>query len=272
MMTKVRNLLLCSLLALTVSACATSPTGRSQFILVSPESAIAQSRVAYENQVQAFRRDGALLHDPALSRRIERITGRLVTESVRLYPHTARWKWSVALIDDPETINAWCMAGGRMAIYSGIVFKLDLSDDEIAHIMGHEIAHALANHAAERMSMAMAQGLAVLAIQLGTESRQAGEVADSVANVALTLPNSRTAELEADEIGMMLAVRAGYEPLAAVSLWRKMSSQGGARPPEFLSTHPSPGNRATRLAALAREVRGLAPARAPEVFPVRMYP
>ena len=113
------NLLLCSLLALLISACATSPTGRSQFVLVSPESAIAQSRVAYENQVHALRRDGALLHNPALSRRIERITGRLVTEAVRLYPHTARWEWSVALIDDPETINAWCMAGGRMAIYSG---------------------------------------------------------------------------------------------------------------------------------------------------------
>jgi len=239
---------------------------------VSPESAISQSRSAYENQVQALRRDGQLLNDPAMSRRIERITGRLVTEAVRLYPHTARWQWSVALIDDPETINAWCMAGGRMAIYSGIVLQLDLSDDEIAHIMGHEISHALANHTAERMSMAMAQGLAVLAIQLGTESREAAEAADSLANVALTLPNSRSAELEADEIGMMLAVRAGYEPLAAVSLWEKMAAQGGSSPPEFLSTHPSPGNRAARLAALAREFQRFAPARAPEAFPVRMYP
>ncbi len=272
-MGKTWNLLLCSLLALLVSACATSPTGRSQFILISPDSAIAQSRVAYENQVQALRRDGALLNDPALSRRIERITGRLVTEAVRLYPHTAMWEWSVALIDEPETINAWCMAGGRMAIYSGIVFKLDLSDDEIAHIMGHEISHALANHTAERMSIAIAQGLAVLAIQLGTESQQAGEMADSVANVALTLPNSRSAELEADEIGMMLAVRAGYEPLAAVSLWEKMAKRGGgARPLEFLSTHPSPGNRAARLAALAEEFQRFAPDRTPEVFPVRMYP
>ena len=258
--------------AVLVSACQTSPTGRSQFILVSPESAVAQSKSAYESQVQSFHRDGKLLHDPALSRRIETITGRLVTEAVRLYPHAARWQWSVALVDEPDTINAWCMAGGRMAIYSGIVNKLALSDDEIAHIMGHEISHALANHTAERMSMAMAQGLAVLAVQLGTESREAGDLANTIADLSLTLPNSRSAEAEADEIGMILAVRAGYEPLAAVSLWQKMAKQGGAGPPEFLSTHPSPGHRADRLAALAREAQGLSPAKPPKAHPVRMYP
>ena len=269
---RVRSVWLVLFSALLVSACETSPTGRSQFILVSPESAIARSKSSYEAQIQALKEDGDLLQDAALRKRVEHITGRLVSEAVRLYPHTAGWEWSVALIDDPETINAWCMAGGRMAIYSGIVQKLDLSDDEIAHIMGHEISHALANHTAERMSMAMAKGLAVLAVQLGTESREAGEMAGSLADLGLTLPNSRSAESEADEIGMRLAVRAGYEPLAAVSLWEKMGKQGGSRPPEFLSTHPSPKNRLNRLAVLAGEVQTLLPAQAPEVHPVRMYP
>lgn len=267
------TILLTLLATVLVSACATSPTGRSQFILVSPERAIAESRPAYLNQIETFKREGKLLHDRQLVRRVERITGRVVAEAVRLYPHTAGWEWSVAVVDDPEKVNAWCMAGGRMAIFSGIIHKLQLNDDEIAHIMGHEISHALANHTAEQMSMAMAKGLAVIAVQIGTASREAGELAGSLADVSLTLPNSRSAESEADELGMELAVRAGFEPLAAVTLWEKMAKQSkGRSPPEFLSTHPSPGNRLDRLARLAVQARGRTPSRASKPWPVRMYP
>ena len=153
------------------------------------------------------------------------------------------------LVDDPEMVNAWCMAGGRMAIYSGLVSKLDPSDDELAHVLGHEISHAIANHSAEQMSLAILQGLAVTAIEIETGDRGTAAAADMLATVALDLPNSRGAEHEADQLGMELAYKAGYEPAAAVTLWDKMRAEGGgAGVPQFLSTHPDPDNRAARLA------------------------
>lgn len=267
-----RRFILLLLIAALLPACATSPTGRSQFLLVSPEAAIAQSRPAYLHQVNALAREGKLLKNPVLSDRVEVIAGRLVAETVRLYPHTAGWEWSVALIDAPKQVNAWCMAGGRMAIYSGLVYQLDLTDDELAQVIGHEISHALANHTAEQMSLAIAQGLAVAAVQVRTGDERVADLASSAASVALGLPNSRTAESEADQIGMELATRAGYDPHAAVTLWAKMARHGGSRPPEFLSTHPSPENRAQTLAAMARDMRGLSPAVPPRPYPITMYP
>lgn len=267
-----RSLCLALVAAFLVSACTTSPTGRSQFLLISPEAAIAQSTPAYLNTIEGLGREGKLLRDPVLSDRIEIITGRLVSQAAQYYPRTADWDWSVALIDEPDIVNAWCMAGGRMAIYSGAVYKLNLSDDEIAHIMGHEISHAVANHTAEQMSIAVAQGLAIATIAVASESQDVANLAGLAANVALTLPNSRSAELEADELGMQLATLAGYDPHAAVTMWEKMAGQGGNRPPEFLSTHPSPENRSERLAALALDMQGLAPAVPPRPFPVRIYP
>ena len=150
--------------AVALSGCVTSPTGRSQFLLVSPDAAIAESRVAYLATVRQLQREDKLLNDPLLAERVGEVTGRVVAATVARYPHTAGWNWSVALIDGPETVNAWCMAGGRMAVYSGLVHQLDLTDDELAQIMGHEIAHAVANHTAERMSMAIASGLGLAAV------------------------------------------------------------------------------------------------------------
>ena len=239
-------------------------------MLISPDAAIAESRAAYISTVRQLEREDKLLDDPVLADRLGVVTGRLVAETVRLYPHTAGWRWSVALIDGPETVNAWCMAGGRMAIYSGLVHKLDLTDDELAQVMGHEISHAVANHTAERMSMALAQGLGVLAVTAATGNRGIGEGAASAAVLALQLPNSRTAESEADRMGSEIAARAGYEPLAALTLWQKMQRHGGARPPEFLSTHPSPGNRQLTLAGYIPELRELKPASPPRPYPVEM--
>jgi predicted Zn-dependent protease len=253
--------LLLGLVALCLlAACTTSPTGRSQFMLVSPESAIVESRKAYLSTVNELEQENKLVDDPRMEDRIRTITGRLVTEAVALYPQSAQWEWSVAIIDDPKTVNAWCMAGGRMAVYTGLFEKLKLTDAEFAQIMGHEISHALANHTAERMSRAMATTIGVIAVGAASEHKGlALGGAAMAAKVALELPNSRTAESEADQIGIELATRAGYDPDAAVTLWQKMGSLSGSSTPEFLSTHPAPGNREAALAALIPEMRQLNP-------------
>lgn len=268
-----RRLIFAIPLAMVLAACATSPTGRTQFMLVPPDLAINESRMAYEQTLGELTDSGQMLYDPALAERIERITGRLVAAAVQTWPHTAGWQWSVVLIDDPELVNAWCMAGGRMAIYSGLVSKLDPSDDELAHVLGHEISHAIANHSAEQMSLAILQGLAVTAIEIETGDRGTAAAADMLATVALDLPNSRGAEHEADQLGMELAYKAGYEPAAAVTLWDKMRAEGGgAGALQLLSTHPDPDNRAARLAIQADRLRNQPTPQPPEPYPVRIHP
>lgn len=255
-----KRLLCLLLLTGLVTGCATSPTGRSQLMLISPESAIVESQKAYAATVSQLDKENKLVDDPALVDRVATITGRLVSVAVEEFPRTADWKWSVAIIDDPDTVNAWCMAGGRMAVYTGLFEKLELTDSEFAQIMGHEISHALANHTAERMSRAMATTLGVVAIGAMSDRPMAAMGgAAMAAQLALELPNSRTAESEADRMGMNLAVRAGYDPDAAVSLWQKMGAQGGKSPPEFLSTHPAPGNREAALAEMIPSARALNP-------------
>lgn len=241
-------------------SCATSPTGRSQFMLISPEAAIVESRKAYLSTVGELDQQNKLVDDPLMADRVATITGRLVTEAIAKYPRTRDWEWSVAIIDDDETVNAWCMAGGRMAAYTGLFEKLKLTDDEFAQIMGHEISHALANHTAERMSRAIAINAGVIAAGVASENSgmtMAG--AALAAKFALELPNSRVAESEADAIGIELASRAGYDPEAAITLWQKMGSLPGDRPPEFMSTHPAPENRQQALAKLVPQMRELQP-------------
>jgi len=255
-----KRLLLLILAFSLLTACATSPSGRRQLMLVSPESAIVESKKAYLSTVSELGKEDKLVDDPAMADRVATITGRLVTVAIEKFPKTANWEWSVAIVDDPEMVNAWCMAGGRMAVYTGLFDKLHLTDAEFAQIMGHEISHALANHTAERMSRAMAMSVGVVAVGVMSENKVAAMGGAAVAaKLALELPNSRTAESEADQIGMELAVRAGYDPDAAVSLWQKMGAQGGSKPPEFLSTHPAPGNREAALAAMIPTMRNLNP-------------
>ena len=250
--------LLMPLAMLILVSCATSPTGRHQLMLISPDAAIVESRKAYLSTVNELASEQKLLKDPLLADRVSVITGRLVTEAIRLRPDSASWEWSVALIDDPDTVNAWCMAGGRMAVYSGLFSQLDLTDDEFAQIMGHEISHALANHTAERMSRALAINIGVIGAAVASDRPVvAGGGAAVAAKLALELPNSRTAETEADRVGIELASRAGYDPAAAVTLWQKMGSLSESRPPEFLSTHPAPENRERNLSELVPEMRAL---------------
>jgi predicted Zn-dependent protease len=244
-------------------------------MLVSEQQAIAASRQAYVQEIGKAKQSGKLVSDPKLLRRVQVITERLVAQAVKMRPDSARWEWSVQVIDEPKTVNAWCMAGGRMAIYTGLILKVDPTDDELAQVMGHEIAHALANHTAERMSVAMASQAGVLAAGiLSDKPGQAMAMAAVAAKVAVDLPNSRTAETEADRIGIELAARAGYDPRAAVTLWQKMAKVGGGNgPPAFLSTHPSDAQRQQRLAALVQQMMPYYQAPGPRpTFPVRIGP
>lgn len=249
-----RALLLLLVITTLLPACATSPTGRKQLMLISEDSAIQSSSQAYVQQVGQLKKDGKLSTDAALIKRIDTITGRLVSEAIIMRPDTAKWHWSVVVIDDPESVNAWCMAGGRMAIYTGLIDQIKPTDDELAQVMGHEISHALANHTAEKMSVAMASSLGVLAIGIATDSTGVAVAGAAAAAVAVTLPNSRVAETEADRIGIELAAKAGYNPEAAVTLWRKMNGLSKSNPPQFLSTHPNPENREKALAALVQQM------------------
>ena len=244
------------LIALVVcTACAVSPTGRKQLMLVSPQQAIVASKSAYVETLAPFQKSGKLDADPQVTARVRQITGRIIAQTIRLYPETRSWQWDIKVIDDPETVNAWCMAGGKMAIYTGLIQKVKPTDDELAQVIGHEISHAVANHTAERMSVALASQLGLGTVALATSGSEGSSAtmagAALAANLAIQLPNSRTAEEEADRIGIELAARAGYNPYAASTLWQKMAAVGGSNRPEFLSTHPNPQNRMATLRNLA---------------------
>jgi len=233
-------------------------TGRKQLMLVSEGQALSGSATAYAEMMGQLEKKKQIESGTPRAEKVREITERLIAQAVRFRPETASWSWDVQVINDPKTVNAFCMAGGKMAIYTGMWDQLKATDDEIAQVMGHEIAHALANHTQERMSVAMATslGLAVASIAVAqrTDSPAAGlalQGAALAAAVAIQLPNSRESESEADQIGIDLAARAGYDPKAAVTLWEKMGKlSGGKLPPEFLSTHPSPQTRAAKLQEL----------------------
>jgi len=255
------NRALIFVLAAMLAGCETAPvTGRSQFMLVPEAEAIAASKEAYLQTIGPLQKQGKVNNDAALKSRVELITGRLVAQAVQYRPDNEAWEWQVAVIDDPKTLNAWAMAGGKMAIYTGIINQLKLSDDEIAQIMGHEIGHALAKHTAERMSVALGSQFALslgAAILGGSDAKsQAALQAAAIATtVGVQLPNSRTQEAEADRIGIELAAKAGYNPNAAVSLWQKMIEATGQKGKfDFLSTHPAGEKRVEALAAIAPQM------------------
>jgi len=246
--------ILCGIILLftaLITACATSITGRSQLMIVSEDAAIAASKEAYVEMLRPYAEKGEIDNDPVLKNRVNKITGRLIAQAIKIRPETKNWDWSIKIIDDPETVNAWAMAGGKMALYTGLVNKIKPTDDELAQVLGHEISHALAKHSAEKMSVAMASQLGVLAVGVATKSNGLALTGASLAAaLAVQMPNSRTAESEADRIGIELAAKAGYDPHAAITLWQKMAKVGGKSPPEFLSTHPAPENREKNLASL----------------------
>jgi len=175
--------------------------------------------------------------------RLRAVARKIIPQALSWNPRARDWQWEVNLIGSPQ-INAFCMPGGKIAFYSGILDKLQLSDDEVAMVMGHEVAHALREHARERMGKsAVTQGAAriggVLAAGIfGIDPRLTDTLARGGANL-LTLEFSREDESEADLVGMELAARAGFDPRAGVTLWQKMSAANKGAPPQWLSTHPS---------------------------------
>ncbi len=243
---------------LLLNACSTSPTGRNQLMLVSPDEAISASAEAYDTTIKPLDEKGKIDNDPKVTQRVKLITGRIITQAIEQYPNARDWNWSVKVIDDPKVVNAWCMAGGKMAIYTGLLNKVKPTDDELAQVMGHEISHALANHTAEKMSQQMATqiGMVALAVVVSDSGHSGLALSGAAlaASMAIELPNSRSAEVEADRMGIELAAKAGYDPNAAASLWDKMGKVGGDSPPEFFSTHPAPGNRQETLKNLAPQM------------------
>jgi predicted Zn-dependent protease len=257
MRTQLKSLALLAILA-ALAGCAANPiTGRSQFMVVPERMAIGESAAAYSSMMSQLGKKKKIEADGERAKKVREITDKLIAQAVRFRPESASWKWEVQVINDAETVNAFCMAGGKMAIYSGMWEKLKATDEEIAHVMGHEIGHALANHTQERMSIAYGTGIGttIAAIALGARDNTAA-LMQQAAVVAIALPNSRESETEADQIGIELAARAGYDPKAAVTLWEKMAKLGG-KVPQFLSTHPSPENRAARLKELGERVQPL---------------
>jgi predicted Zn-dependent protease len=246
------------LAALCIAGCTTNPiTGRSQLTgLVSEQEAISGSAQAYRQMMADLDKKKQLDRssgdkESARVKKVQEITDRLIAQAIKFRPDSAGWRWEVQVINDPKTVNAFCMAGGKMAIYTGMWEQLKITDDELAQVMGHEISHALLDHTRERMSLARSTslGVQVLAAATGTGSL-GGQAMDTAAQLALTLPNSRESEAEADAVGTQLAAHAGYDPKAAALLWEKMAKLGGGRL-EFLSTHPAPENRAAKLKELA---------------------
>jgi len=238
-----------------LNACVTSPTGRRQLMLVSEDSAIVASKEAYLSTLSELNQAGMIDSNRGVNRRVDTITGRLIAQAIEMRSNSANWEWSVVVIDDPKMVNAWCMAGGRMAIYTGLLDQVKPTDDELAQVMGHEIAHALANHTAEKMSMQMATSLGVAAVGIASNNKSVALTGAALAAMlAVNLPNSRSAETEADIIGIELAAKAGYNPNAAVTFWKKMGQVSPSRTPELLATHPNPAKRQQLLSELAPQM------------------
>ena len=278
-----KRVLLTVLLATLITGCQQASTTKSgavgadrkQMMLLSSQEVDQMAAQAYATTVQRGNAQGVLLSskDP-MTIRVRAIANRLIPQTAVFRPEAAKWKWEVNVQRSQEN-NAYCMAGGKIMFYSGIITNLKLTDDEIAQIMGHEIAHALREHSRESMSeeyaktTALSGGLELVSLATGGKYDQhkelAGDALSKVAELAITLPNSRSHESEADMMGLELAARAGYDPKASVTLWQKMAAQGGSNGPEFMSTHPSGTTRIAELQAKIPTVQPLYEAAKPSV-------
>jgi predicted Zn-dependent protease len=231
---------------------------RQQRMMVSGEEVHASSAKQYSQMMAEAQKKGVLDRNPAQVQRIRAITQKLIPHTASFRPDAAKWPWEVHVVSIDE-VNAWCMPAGKMAIYTGLLEKLGASDDEIAAVMGHEISHALREHARERISRQMgtqmAVGIAGALFGIGELGQGLGNM---VADVTLNLPNSRTHEVEADRMGVELAARAGFDPRAAITLWEKMAKvSSGGQPPKWLSTHPSHEDRINDLREYSAKVMPL---------------
>lgn len=241
---------------LLLAACETNPvTGRQQLALVPEDQIIEASAQAYTSQIEEYRRKGELDNGSRDAARVRRVANDVIQQAMAVRPETRDWHWQINVIDEPQ-INAFAMAGGKIAIYQGFLRGINPTDDELAQVLAHEVGHALSGHTREKMSVSMGTDLALSAFGAARGASETTMRALATgAMLAVQLPNSRRMETEADRIGIELAAKAGYDPRAAVSLWQKMSraKQGGG-PPELLSTHPSDDTRLRNLSALVAQM------------------
>lgn len=245
------------LAAFALGGCQTTTSGgavgaeRKQLLLVSSQQLDQMAAQSYAKLQADAAQKGALNQDRAMLARVRAIAARLEPQTRVFRPDAPGWKWEVNVISSNE-LNAFCMPGGKIMVHSGLINNLNLSDNEIAVVLGHEIAHALREHSREQVSQAIA---AQTAIGVGAQLFGLGEGSAGLANLAydalVATRFSRSDESEADRIGLELTARAGYDPRAGVTLWQKMigASQGG-RAPEFLSSHPVEASRVQQIQAL----------------------
>jgi len=239
------------------SGCTTvNETGRSQLMLVSPAQEAQMGLSSFEQ----IKKEEKISTDKAANARIQRIGKRIAAAVGRDIPNA---QWEFVVFDSP-TVNAFALPGGKVGVYTGLI-KLAASDDEIAIVMGHEVAHVTSRHGAERVSQNYAIAGVGMAAAIGMEVKDVDPAKRNIAlaayglgsQVGLALPFSRLHETEADEVGLRFAAGAGYDPRAGASFWKKMAAKGGTKPPELLSTHPSDSTRIANLEKLAPRYMGL---------------
>jgi len=260
---RIRHLLVV-VLAIAATACQTVQTTqpgavgveRKQHMLVSEADVEKGAQAAYQQELDKARKEGELNVDKKSYQRVQQIANRLIPQTAVFRPDATQWKWEVN-VQTTKEVNAYCMPGGKIMVYTGLIDQLNATDAELAAVIGHEIAHALREHSRERMSRTYAEQLALAGIAVATGAGEGTmQLASQVAAVTFTLPHSREQEAEADRIGLELMARAGYDPNAAVVLWQKMGKLSGGGP-EFLSTHPSSESRIRDLQDSVPKVMGL---------------
>ena len=231
---------------------------QSMTSMISAEQMNAMAAQGYQESVAKARADGKLNADPEMVRRVQRIAERIIPNVAAFRSDAVQWQWEVN-VEQNSALNAYCAPGGKIMFFSGIIEELQLTDDQIAAIMGHEIAHALREHGREQMSKVYGQqiGASVVSLLTGGEYDKYINLGMEGFGVFVNLPNSRAAETEADAIGLELAARSGYDPAAAIELWQKMAAANNGEPPQFLSTHPSSSTRIAELRALLPKVQPL---------------
>jgi predicted Zn-dependent protease len=260
------RLWIAALTALSLGACSTTTeqgavgVERRQLLLVSSAELDQAAAAQYQDVLKEQTPKGNVNKDPQQVERVRGITKRLIPQTAVFRKDALDWKWEVNVLTSPQ-VNAWCMPGGKIAVYTGIIEKLSITDDELAAVLGHEISHALREHSRERASQQVAAGVGaslagVLADIFVPGTGQLGAAAAGVGGqVGVLLPYSRLHETEADRMGVELAARAGYDPRAAIALWQKMAKlSGGGAPPALLSTHPSNEARIKDLEVFSQRV------------------
>jgi predicted Zn-dependent protease len=230
---------------------------RKQRFLVSAEQVNASAEQAYQEVLASAKKQNALDTDAATAQRVKTIVGRLIPATGALRPDAPGWKWETHVLSSKE-VNAWCMPGGKIAVYTGLIQTVQPTDDELAAVIGHEMGHALREHSREQMSQQLGEQAAVGVLGAVLNVPQiAVDLAPQLLDLTINLPHSRQDETEADKVGVELAARAGYNPRAALSLWEKMQKVGGSQPPKLLSTHPPTADRIKDLSAVIEKVEPL---------------